>query len=53
LRRWADIACDFFSTMIHGEFDFAALVKEPGPMVEPLRDVVYFKRAFLEHGAPT
>jgi hypothetical protein len=36
-----------------GEFDFAALMNEPGPMVEPLRDVAYFKRIFLEHGAPT
>jgi hypothetical protein len=36
-----------------GEFDFAALVNEPGPMVEPLRDVAYFKRVFLEFGAPT
>jgi hypothetical protein len=36
-----------------GEFDFAALVNEPGPMVEPLRDVAYFKRVFLEFGVPT
>jgi len=36
-----------------GEYDFAALVNEPGPMVEPLRDLAYFKRVFLEFGAPT
>jgi hypothetical protein len=36
-----------------GEFDFAKIVKEPGPMVEPLRNVEYFKRVFLEFGAPT
>jgi Protein of unknown function (DUF2442) len=36
-----------------GEYDFAALVREPGPMVEPLRDVAYFQRVFLEFGAPT
>ena len=36
-----------------GELDFAAVVNEPGPMVEPLRDPAYFKRVFLEHGAPT
>lgn len=36
-----------------GDYDFAPLVKSPGPMVEPLRDVEYFKRVFLEFGAPT
>ncbi len=36
-----------------GEYDFSRLVSEPGPMVEPLRDPGYFKRVFLEHGAPT
>jgi hypothetical protein len=36
-----------------GELDFAALVNEPGPMAEPLRDLAYFRRVFLEHGAPT
>jgi hypothetical protein len=36
-----------------GEHDFASLVNEGGPMVEPLRDLDYFKRVFLEFGAPT
>lgn len=36
-----------------GEHDFARLVNEPGPMVEPLRDESYFARVFLEFGAPT
>lgn len=36
-----------------GEHDFATLVKEPGSMVEPLRDAAYFDRVFLEFGAPT
>jgi hypothetical protein len=36
-----------------GEHDFATLVNEPGPMVEPLRNVDYFKQVFLEFGAPT
>jgi hypothetical protein len=36
-----------------GEHDFTALVNEPGPMVEPLRNIDYFKRVFLEFGAPT
>ena len=36
-----------------GVHDFAALVNEPGPMLEPLRDEAYFARVFLEFGAPT
>jgi len=36
-----------------GVHDFAALVRERGPMIEPLRDEAYFARAFLEFGAPT
>jgi hypothetical protein len=36
-----------------GTHDFSALVKEPGPMLDPLRDETYFGRAFLEFGAPT
>lgn len=36
-----------------GEYDFVVLVNESGPMIEPLRDVDYFKRVFLEFGAPT
>jgi hypothetical protein len=36
-----------------GVHDFAALVKEPGPMLDPLRDEAYFARVFLEFGAPT
>lgn len=36
-----------------GEHDFASLVREGGPMVEPLHDLDYFRRGFLEFGAPT
>jgi hypothetical protein len=36
-----------------GNHDFSAMVNEPGPMVEPLRDETYFARVFLEFGAPT
>jgi len=36
-----------------GVHDFSGMVQEPGPMVEPLRDEAYFKRVFLEFGAPT
>ena len=42
-----------FSDGSSGEHDFSALVAEPGPMVEPLRDPAYFARVFLEFGAPT
>ena len=42
-----------FSDGMSGEYDFAAIVGEGGPMVEPLRDTSYFARVFLEDGAPT
>jgi Protein of unknown function (DUF2442) len=42
-----------FSDRMAGEYDFAAIVAESGPMVEPLRDPAYFARVFLEDGAPT
>jgi hypothetical protein len=42
-----------FSDGTAGEYDFADIVKESGPMIEPLRDPVYFARVFLERGAPT
>jgi hypothetical protein len=42
-----------FNDGSEGVHDFMALVKEPGPMLEPLRDEAYFARVFLEFGAPT
>ncbi len=42
-----------FSDGTEGVHDFAALAAEPGPMLEPLRDETYFRRVFLEFGAPT
>ena len=36
-----------------GVHDFAPIVNEAGPMLEPLRDEAYFSRVFLEFGAPT
>ena len=42
-----------FSDGMAGDFDFAAIVEEGGPMIEPLRDPSYFARVFLEDGAPT
>jgi len=42
-----------FSDGSEGVHDFTPLVNELGPMLEPLRDEVYFARVFLEFGAPT
>jgi hypothetical protein len=42
-----------FSNGAAGEHDFAELIAEGGPMVEPLRDPSYFARAFLDDGIPT
>ncbi len=42
-----------FSDGSEGAHDFSAMVQEPGPMLEPLRDIDYFNRVFLEFGAPT
>ena len=42
-----------FNDGSEGIHDFAAMVQEPGPLLEPLRDENYFARVFLEFGAPT
>jgi hypothetical protein len=42
-----------FTDGSEGVHDFAALVNEADPMLEPLRDETYFARVFLEFGAPT
>ena len=42
-----------FTDGSEGTHDFSALINEPGPMVEPLRDENYFARVFLEFGALT
>ena len=36
-----------------GEYDFSEDIGGGGPMVEPLRDVDYFKRVVIERGALT
>lgn len=36
-----------------GMHDFSAMLREPGPMLAPLRDEAYFARVFLEFGALT
>lgn len=42
-----------FNDGSEGVHDFTALVNEPGPMLEPIREEAYFARVFLEFGAPT
>ena len=42
-----------FNDGSEGVHDFAAMVREPGSMLAPLRDQTYFTRVFLEFGAPT
>ena len=36
-----------------GEHDFSDMMKEPGPMLDALRDPAVFARVHLEYGAPT
>jgi hypothetical protein len=42
-----------FDNGSEGTHDFKALVKERGPIAEPLRDEAYFTRVFLALGALT
>jgi len=42
-----------FSDGTEGERDFADMIAEGGPMVEPLRDGAFFARAFIDDGVLT
>ena len=42
-----------FSDGSVGTRDYADLVAETGPMVEPLRDPAFFAKAFISFGVPT
>ena len=42
-----------FSDDSEGERDFADLIAEGGEMVEPLRDIAFFTRVFLDDGVLT
>ena len=42
-----------FSDGSEGVRDFSDILAQGGPMVEPLKDLGYFARAFVEMGAPT
>jgi hypothetical protein len=35
-----------------GEADFADMILEGGPMVEPLKDQAFFARVFVQNGVP-
>ena len=50
--RWVDAYCIYvaFSDGAAGGHDFSDMVKLSGPMVEPLKDVELFKRAFIRLG---
>lgn len=42
-----------FSDGSEGVRDLTDVLARGGPMVEPLKDVAFFNRAFVEMGAPT
>jgi Protein of unknown function (DUF2442) len=42
-----------FSDGSEGVHDFAPLIAQGGPMVEPLKSPEYFARVFVESGVPT
>jgi Protein of unknown function (DUF2442) len=42
-----------FSDGTEGERDFADILSEGGPMVEPLRDEAMFRKVFVTFGVPT
>jgi hypothetical protein len=42
-----------FSDGAVGARDFGSIVQKSGPMAEPLKDLAYFARVFLEDGALT
>lgn len=46
LRAW-------FNDGSVGVHDFSWMIKETGPMIEPLHDVALFSRVFVEDGALT
>jgi Protein of unknown function (DUF2442) len=39
-----------FSNGAAGVFDFSTMVARGGTMVEPLKDITYFQRVFIESG---
>jgi hypothetical protein len=42
-----------FTDGSEGVRDLSDIITHEGPMIEPLRDVAYFNRVFIEMGVPT
>jgi hypothetical protein len=46
-----ELICTFDNGLVK-QYDVKPLFKKSGPILEPLRKAAYFKRVFLEMGAP-
>jgi Protein of unknown function (DUF2442) len=54
VRRLGDYKLEIeFSNDMIGERDFSFILREAGPMLEPLKDPAYFARVFIDDGALT
>ena len=42
-----------FSDDTEGVRDFSDMIADGGPMVEPLRDQIFFKKAYISFGVPS
>lgn len=47
-----ELVCTFENNVVK-TFDFKPLFRKQGCMLEPLRNIDYFKKVFLEMGVPT
>jgi Protein of unknown function (DUF2442) len=47
-----ELICTFDNGLVK-QYDVKPLFMKSGPILEPLRKAAYFKRVFLEMGAPT
>ena len=47
-----ELVCTFDNEVVK-TLDFMPYFAKSGPMLEPLRDIAYFQRVFLEMGVPT
>ncbi len=46
------IICTFGTLEVY-EYDLSVVLKSEGSMAKPLRDLLFFKKVFLESGTPT
>jgi hypothetical protein len=42
-----------FDNGITKEFDMNTVLSKSGPMIQPLQDLIFFKKVFIEMGTPT